>query len=337
SARQDSKPLRTHSLLTLSHMTDRSHRRTLLLFGALAVYIVLQFIWWGVLLLRKDRELALLNMEVTALSGGGAGAPARPGHEVLMVVGEGSVFLLLLLGVMFFTLRAIRRDLALARAQHNFLLAVTHELRTPIAAIKLQLQTLARPELDASQRDALREQALTESDRLALLTDKVLLATRAEDGVLALERKELDVMELLRTVVHRARAQLAQSHSLVLNGPGHLVAHSDAQALHSIVDNLIENAAKYTPSGTTITVDVLKGKEGWRLTVADEGPGVPQAEQDRIFERFYRGGSEETRSTTGTGLGLYIVHRLVHRLGGAVHVRSRSPHGAIFAASFPDR
>ncbi|MEO8589193.1 MAG: HAMP domain-containing sensor histidine kinase [Flavobacteriales bacterium] len=318
-------------------MTDRSHRRTLLLFGTLAVYIVLQFIWWGVLLLRKDRELELLSMELQALGGTSADLPAQPAHKVLMVVGEGSVFLLLLLTVLFFTLRAIRRDLALARAQRNFLLAVTHELRTPIAAIKLQLQTLARPELDAAQRDALREQALTESDRLALLTDKVLLATRADEGVIALEQKDQDVMDLVRSVVDRARTQVASAHSLVLNGPDHLIVNTDAQALRSIADNLIENAAKYAPAGTAITVDVVKGREGWRLTVSDEGPGVPVTEKDRVFERFYRGGTEETRSVTGTGLGLYIVQRLVQRLGGAVHLRTRVPHGAIFAASFPNR
>lgn len=317
-------------------MTDRSHRRTLLLFGALAVYIVLQFMWWGVLLLRKDREIALLGAELQVL-GGGAATPVDPSRRVLMVLGEGGVFLLLLLGVLFFTFRAIRRDLALARAQRNFLLAVTHELRTPIAAIKLQLQTLARPELNSDQRDVLRHQALGESDRLALLTDKVLLATRADEGLLALDQKELDVMELMRALVDRAGKQAARDHRLVLSGPDQLVAYTDAQALRSIADNLIENAAKYAPAGTTITVELMKGREGWRLTVSDEGPGVPATERDRIFERFYRGGSEETRSVSGTGLGLYIVQRLVQRMGGAVHVRKRAPHGAIFAASFPDR
>jgi signal transduction histidine kinase len=317
-------------------MTDRSHRRTLLLFSVLAVYIIIQFVWWGVLLLRKDREVAQLALEVQAL--GGTPATHMDTYRGLrMVVGEGSVFLVFLLGVMFLTVRAIRRDLALARTQRNFLMAVTHELRTPIAAIKLQLQTLARPALSPEQRDALREQAIQEADRLAHLTDKVLLATRAEEGVLALEHRELELMDLMRSVVDRARAQLAQRHLITLTGPDALTVHSDAQALRSIADNLIENAAKYAPEGTEIAIEVTKGREGWRLTVSDEGPGVPAAEQALIFEKFYRSGNEETRSTKGTGLGLYIVQRLVQRLGGSIHVRTRSPHGAIFAASFPNR
>lgn len=308
----------------------------MLLFAVLGIYIVAQLVWWGVLLLRKDAEVADLALEVQAL-GGSPSVRMSPYRGLRMVLGEGSVFLLFLLVVFLLTFRAIRRDLALARRQHNFLLAVTHELRTPIAAVKLQLQTLARPSLALAQRDALQAQALAEVDRLALLTDKVLLAARASESSPRLEQQEVGVMELMGDVVERARTQLAPRHRLELAGPDGFVAHSDPEALRSIADNLIENAAKYAPEGTTIRVEVERGREGWRLNVMDEGPGVPAAEHELIFQQFYRSGSEETRSAKGTGLGLYIVQRLVQGLGGTVQVRDRSPHGAIFAASFPNR
>ena len=216
-------------------------------------------------------------------------------------------------------------------------MAVTHELRTPIAAIKLQLQTLHRQGLSEMQRETLRGDALAEADRLAHLTDKVLLATSAEDGVLDLDLAEVDVMALMRSVVDRARAHVAPDHHITLNGPEKLMVQADAQALRSIADNLIENAAKYSPSGTTIAVEVLKGPEGWRFLVSDEGPGVPADERGRIFEIFHRSGNEETRQTKGTGLGLYIVQRLAQRMGGHVSVKDRAPKGAIFAVSFPNR
>ena len=314
----------------------RSQRRTYLLFGVLTCYILLQFTWWAVLLMRKEEELALLARQVTAL-GGTTDHPMDVSRALRMVAGEGSVFLILLLGMLFLTLRGIRRDLLFARTQRNFLMAVTHELRTPIAAIKLQLQTLVREGIDAGQREHLRAQALLEADRLAVLADKVLLATSAEEGVLNLDQKELDVMELLRTVIERARIQIAPNHDLVLNGPERFLAHSDAQALRSIADNLIENAAKYSSEGSTIRIDVVKGREGWRLLVTDQGPGIPATERDRIFEKFYRGGNEETRNAKGTGLGLYIVQRLTQRLGGAISVEQGHPQGAIFGISFPDR
>lgn len=317
-------------------MVRNPHRRNALLFGSLTVYILLQFAWWAILLVRKDRAVARLTMELNAL-GADAGAPVDPHRSLLMIVGEGSVFILLLMVVLFLTYRAIRRDLDLARTQRNFLLAVTHELRTPIAAVKLQLQTLARPNLDPEQRETLRVRAVNEADRLALLTDKVLLATSAEEGAMALHKQEMDLMELLRMVVERARIDVAKEHALVLSGPDVLRLESDPQMLRSIAENLLENAAKYAPAGSRIEVLVERGREGWRLSVTDEGAGVPAEERERIFEKFYRGGQEETRKAKGTGLGLYIVQRLTQALGGTVVVRDRSPHGAIFTASFPDR
>lgn len=316
-------------------MVRMPHRRNALLFASLTLYIVLQFVWWGVLLLRKDRAVAMLTLELNTL-GAEVGAPADPRRSLLMVLGEGSVFLLLLLVVLYFTYRAIRRDLDLARTQNNFLLAVTHELRTPIAAIKLQLQTLARPDLDTEQRETLRIRAIKDADRLALLTDKVLLATSAEEGLMALNKYELDVMELLGMVMERARTNVAKEHTLSLQGPDSLRVKSDQQALQSIAENLVENAAKYAPAGTRIDLLVERGREGWRFSVTDEGSGIPAEERERIFEKFYRGGREETRMAKGTGLGLYIVKRLSQALGGTVVVKERAPHGTIFTASFPD-
>jgi two-component system, OmpR family, sensor histidine kinase CiaH len=315
-------------------MSRNPHRRTALLFGVLTVYIILQFAWWAVLLLRKDREIRAMALELQAL-GTEVVVPGDPQRSLLMVVGEGSVFLILLLAVLYVTFRAIRRDLDLARTQRNFLLAVTHELRTPIAAIKLQLQTLDRPNLDTTQSQALRTRAIEETDRLGQLTEKVLLASSAEEEMLGLSTRQLDAMELMHSVVAHARVTLAPEHKITLEGPEKLTVTSDPQALRSIVDNLIENASKYAPPGSTIALSLEAGLEGWRVSVSDEGPGVPSADQDRIFERFFRSGNEETRKAKGTGLGLYIVKRLAQALGGTVTIRDRQPHGAIFAVSFP--
>src|SRR5690606_2583827 len=135
---------------------------------------------WAVLLVRKDQQVARLVVEVEAL--GGARHPAvDPTRAMRMIYGEGIVFLVIVLVVLYLTLRAIRRDLAFARSQRNFLMAVTHELRSPIAGIKLQLQTLARPGLGKEVREQLRTQALQEVDRLTELTEKVLQTTSSEE------------------------------------------------------------------------------------------------------------------------------------------------------------
>jgi signal transduction histidine kinase len=313
-----------------------AQRRTYLLFALLALYIVLQFIWWAVLLVRRDQQMALLALEVRAL-GGSPSHGSDPGRGMRMIMGEGIVFLVIVLVVLYFTWRAIRRDLALARSQRNFLMAVTHELRSPIAGIKLQLQTLARPGLDHEVRDRLRLQALQEVDRLGELTEKVLQATSSEEKIPSPDLEKVDLMKLMRTVVERAGAQLAPGHVLLLEGPEGVEAVTDPESIRIIAENLIENAAKYSPEGSTIQVEVIHKREGWRITVCDEGPGVPPEDRERIFDKFYRSGNEETRRTKGTGLGLYIVQRLARTLGGAVDVRDREGGGSIFVASFPNQ
>ncbi len=317
-------------------MSERPQRRTLLLFSVLSVYVVLQFSWWAVLLLRKDRAVQELAGQVRSLGGRPEGL-VDPARSARMVMGEAAVVLLILLVILWLTFRALRRDLGVARTQRNFLLAVTHELRSPIAAIKLQLQTLARPGLSDSQQATLRNTALSEAERLTGLTDKVLLATKADDGLLPLEPVELDAVQVVRSVVERSRSGSCRAHPIHLNAPDQLLATLDEQALRSIAENLVENAAKYTPEGTRIDVQVERSREHWRLVVSDQGPGIPSAEQARIFEKFYRAGNEETRSAKGTGLGLYIVQRLVQRSGGVITVRSDPGQGTTFAATFPLR
>ena len=114
-----------------------------------------------------------------------------------------------------------------------------------------------------------------------------------------------------------------------------LQVNADPQALRSIAENLIENAMKYAPGGTTIEVMVSDTETAWRLRVIDHGPGIPLAERSKVFERFYRLGDEATRNHRGTGLGLFVVQRLVQRHGGRIELGDTDPHGATFVATFP--
>lgn len=309
------------------------HRSTIWLFGGLTLYILAQFVWWTLLLLRRNAELEQLRRELET-ERGLASSSLTMGSGSVMVIGEATVFLVLLLFVVWLTYRAVRRDLRMAAAQRNFLLAVTHELRTPIAAVKLQLQTMTRSGLDETRRALLLRTAADETDRLALLTDKVLMAAAGEEG-LRIELEPTDVAEITRSVVDLAQRSYARDHMLVLHAPEQLRLQADARVLRSVVQNLVENAVKYSPAGSRVDVQLESGPDQWSLSVSDAGAGVPVGERERIFERFYRAGSEETRERPGTGLGLYIVKRLMDRCGGSITVRNAAPHGSIFTASFP--
>jgi signal transduction histidine kinase len=305
------------------------------LFGVLAAYVLLQFLWWAYLLVDKENELRLLVGQLEALGVSSTHMPVDPGRTMLMVAGEGFVFVALLLFGLWLTYRSVRHELVLARAQRNFLLATSHELRTPIAAAKLHLQTLRRPQLDAGQREAMTQAALADVDRLASLSEKILLATRLDETGVPLHRERVDVGALLDELVRTARSTYGAAHDLQLERQPLPEWHGDADALRSIVGNLVENACKYAPPSTRVHVACAVREGRLELTVADEGPGVAPEERGRIFERFHRGGSEETRQVKGTGLGLFIVDKLARAMGGRAEHRPRAPHGSIFAVQIP--
>jgi signal transduction histidine kinase len=318
-------------------MPRTAHRRTLVLFSLLAAYVLLQFLWWGYLLVSKDNELQALLGQLEALGVSSTVDHDRPERTLWMVAGEGAVFLTLLLLALWLTYRTVRHELGLARLQRNFLLAASHELRTPIAGLKLHLQTLHRRPLDEAQRSMLLNSALGDVERLGTLSEKILLATRLEELRPHMEREAVDLTELITTLVDQARSGYGREHAILIDGPPAIVLESDREALRTILGNLLENACKYAPAGSTVHIVVRQRQGAVDVEVCDEGPGVPAQDRERIFERFYRGGNEETRQAKGTGLGLYIVKRLAEELGATVTVRPRLPRGAIFAVAFPDR
>lgn len=319
-------------------MNGPIHRRTLLLFSVIAAYVLLQFLWWAYLLISKDNELQALLNQLQALGVSSTIDHAEPGRTFWMVAGEGTVFVTLLLLALWLTYRTVRHELGLARQQRNFLLAASHELRTPIAGLKLHLQTMQRRNLDPDRHATMITQALGEVDRLGALSEKILLAMRLEELRLPMNRSDLDLAILTTDVVERARGGYGRQHRIELSTPTHLMAMTDADAFGTILGNLLENACKYVPVGTSINVSLRRtASHHITLEVADQGPGVPEEDRAHLFERFFRGGNEETRQAKGTGLGLYIVHRLASELGGKVTFRPGLSGGSIFAVVIPER
>lgn len=300
-----------------------AQRRTVLLIVLLGLYIVLQFAWWGVLLVRKEMALAQAGS-----------AAAHVQRTIWMLAGEGAVFITLIGITLWLLYRGLKRELAASRLQRNFLLAASHELRTPIASLQLQLQTALRPGLSEEERHELHRLALNDVHRLGGLAEKVLLATRLEETSIPLERSWHRLHDLVEEVCAQARSSYAKDH-IVTTDLRPVELRIDPQAFRSVLENLVENAAKYSPAGSTVRVDLSPVGTTALLRVSDEGPGIPPDERQLIFNKFYRSGNEETRREKGTGLGLYIVQRLMKSMGGGVHVEARAGGGSIFAAAFP--
>ncbi len=235
-----------------------------------------------------------------------------------------------------YAFRDLTGERRLEEEKSDFIATVSHELRTPMAAVHGAAQTLLRGDIDLTQeqRQALVEMIATQAARLAQITEEVLLATQLSRGDLTVEREAVDVAELARATVDAIRAQLPESVVVSIEvAPGGAAAAGAPDRIQQVLVNLLDNAAKY--AGGSVTVRVEAGDAVVRLSVADTGPGLTLAQQQRVFEKFYRAGPQLTRTSGGTGLGLYISRELVHRMGGHLDVRSEPGAGATFVVELP--
>lgn len=317
-------------------------KRTTLIFTILVGYIVLQFLWWEILLVRQSNANIYNEQKIAALSSTDhriitrdiAFLEQKKMMKVYMIVGEGSVFLLILLLGISLVRRSIRRETELASQQKNFILSVSHELKTPIAASKLQLQTLLKHELDRERQKQLLSNALHETERLHKLVDNVLLANQIENDNLALQKEALDLSVLVQNTLSRYfQAQLDSGVLRYDIDPG--ISYSgDKDLLPSVLINLVENALKYSFNEVEVTVELKLQNGKPVLEVKDLGCGIAVAEKEKIFEKFFRSGDEDTRKTKGTGIGLYIVRRICDLHQAKISVHDNQPSGSVFRIRF---
>jgi PAS domain S-box-containing protein len=234
-----------------------------------------------------------------------------------------------------YAFRDMTAERELEQAKSDFIATVSHELRTPMTAVYGAARTLLRPELDISpdQSRELLEMIATQSERLAQITEEVLLASRLDRGEVTVERDHVDVAELARGTVDAMQPHLGVD--VTLDAPQSAFATGDRDRIQQILINLLDNAAKFSPQGGGITVSVGQDADRVRLAVADEGVGIAPSEQQAIFEKFYRVDPHLTETPGGTGLGLYICGELAGRMDGNITVESEPGRGSTFALELP--
>ncbi len=240
----------------------------------------------------------------------------------LLVIGIVSLVVIMTVLVLFsvFLVREIRE----VRRQTSFIDSVTHELKSPLAALKLCLETMARPDLPAPQHVRLREMMLDDVERLTGFIDRVLAATRlpAERSSQPLQEVALAVLARRCAAVVTRRAHQAEVVVRV-EVPPDLMLTTDELALAAVLENLLDNAVKYSQQLVDVELSARPGRKGQVvIEVRDRGIGIERADLRRVFERFYRAPNEDVRSRRGTGLGLFVVSTLVRSLGGKVTAES---------------
>lgn len=304
-------------------MSSRS--RVNWVFGILSVYIIVQFLWWSYLLLNLTSDYYHLKEELHIAWGveGESDIVTELANKRYMIIGEGLIFLLILIAGMVLTVRYMQRDARLARLQRNFLLSVTHELKTPIASAQLYLQTLQKRKLEAAQQSDLLSKAIDSNKRLEQLVEKLLLATQLENAGFSLEMDEVEVVPLIKRSAETIASLDKDRHRYSVLSETSPVIRGDAFAIETILLNLLENAAKYAPVDTEIAIELDSSPDTVRIDVSNSG-SISARDQKRVFEKFFRAGNEETRSAKGTGVGLYLVRKLVELHGGSIELQSAS-------------
>lgn len=305
-----------------------------MIFYLLAIYVLFQFFWWAFHIIQLEQTIRDLSLEGITDQLGAANVQKSYLKRVYMVVGEGAVFAILLLLGVWRIQRFFDREAALADKERNFMLAVTHELKTPIASVRLLLQTLSRTGISEDQAKKMKIEAINETHRLEHLVQNILLSTRL-DELEMIDRSRLDLAEIIDQCVVKMRRIAGTGRSIESKVQGEVAFFGDAMMIESMLLNLIENAIKYSPDESPIHVEAAIREGRVQIRVLDRGVGVIPPEREKIFEKFYRIGSEETRESKGTGLGLFIVKQIVNMHNGEVHALGREGGGSIFEIHLP--
>ena len=286
----------------------------------------------GLIVLAISLTVAWGILAAPEVAGSRAVAPAR-----VVAYFFGSLMFLLLIGGLVLIVLLLLREVRLNERQSNFVSAVTHELKTPVASLKLYLETLEYREVPPERRSEFSRTMRQDIERLNTTINNVLNAAMYTDRPVA-EPRPLDLARLARRAAELTltRHQLAKA-AIRFEGPESLRVSGDAQALETALLNLLDNAGKYSKETLEVELDVWGDGDGLaHVRVRDHGIGMSRTHLPFIFTRFYRIGAEVRRSRTGTGLGLFIVRAIVKGHKGSITVDSPGPdRGSTFTISLP--
>ena len=309
-------------------------------------YIIVFSIWWAILLYQKNETAFNEKVELNKIFYTTTNPTVeytstkdyqslyeKYGKQKQMILSEGLVFIILLFGGLWQVLSVFLKEIELNNQQTNFLLSITHELKSPLASIKLSLETIERRDLEATQVKKFLTNSLSDVDRLESLVENILFAAKIESNTHGLIEQASNLSTIVNNSVKKFE-MLKKNIVLKANVAENVILNIDPIGFTSVVYNLIENAIKYSPINSEITINLQQTDTKVFFTIADKGIGIAENEKNEIFKKFYRVGNEDTRKTKGTGLGLFIVKRFVEITNSEIEVLQNEPQGTIFKITF---
>lgn len=328
----------------MADINRKTIRRATTIYWLMLIYIIAALAWWFISLQRQSYSLADFSLKQLNATIDSTASPSlyHAAYDNIMAdrkratikhLSEGLFFFALIILSAIFVFRTVRRHFKLQQQQQNFMMAVTHELKTPIAVTRLNLETMQKYSLEPEKQKKLIRTTLEETSRLNFLTNNILIASQLEGGGYQFSKEELDLSDLLKDCIQDFRGRFPERIFPEQIDPDAEVK-GDPLLLQILINNLLENAIKYAPKESPISVALKKSDTVVQLDIADEGPGIPDNEKKKIFSKFYRVGNEATRKTQGTGLGLYLCRKIADDHNADILVTNNTPRGSIFVVQF---
>ena len=297
-------------------------------------YMVAAFIWWYVALVKQNDLLTATKIETLTARGvidqeQIASIEAFATRKTKQYIGEGLTFLLLFLLGAIYVYRSLLKQLRYSTLQQNFMMAITHELKTPIAVTQLNLETIVKRDLKPEQQQHLIENTLKETKRLDALCNNILLASQFEMGQYQNNKQMVDLSAITVQCIQSFEERYS-NRSCIPSIDTSIQLQGEPLLLQLMINNLLDNANKYAAPETPINIDLHAVGTSIELTIKDQGIGIALEERSKVFEKFYRVGAEQTRTTKGTGLGLFLCKKIVTFHDGVIFVKPNQPKGSIF-------
>ena len=309
-----------------------------LIYWVFLTYMIAAFIWWYVSLEKQNNEIAAIKFQSIQLSDPSLAAKTHSIQDFQLrktkqFIGEGVTFLLLFLLGAIYVYRSLLKQLRYADQQQNFMMAVTHELKTPIAISHLNIETLLKRDLDATQQLKLLEATLKETKRLDDLSTNILLTSQLDMGKYEADKQLVNLSELVRQTIKsfQERYPSRVCNTMVEDAKE---IQGEPLLIQLLINNLMDNANKYAPITEPIYIQLQTHQNTLQLIVKDQGPGIAGAAKNKVFEKFYRLGSESTRTTKGSGLGLYLCKKIATFHNAQIQLTNNTPTGSIFTVTF---
>lgn len=331
-------------------MNNRHYFQLRILSYSVIAYMMMAFGWWSILLFTKNQDAFEAKKEQMVLVKVARGEISQPAQieadldylalkqayqkQERMITGEVIVFVVILAVGLWLIHNGYNKEIRSAEQRRNFLLSITHELKSPIASIRLVMDTIRKRQLKPEQKELLVHNGLVEVERLHQLVNNLLLSARLESAYEP-NREMVNLPALIEELQDLIQAKHNDACMKTIISEQIPFLMGDRMGMSSVILNLYENAIKYSNGPARITTYLKMVKDQISLKITDEGIGINDKDKKRVFDKFYRVGNEDTRRTKGTGLGLYIVKQIVEAHNGTIRIQNNDPQGSIFSILLP--